>query len=83
MRRAILTRLKSVCDEEAWRAYEEYSRNRDVNNQSIEEILPKQLACSRSPSPIPHRRTLSTGDCDRSCSEYFGRSRSLPARLSN
>uniref|UniRef100_A0A8R1TIT7 ULP_PROTEASE domain-containing protein n=1 Tax=Onchocerca volvulus TaxID=6282 RepID=A0A8R1TIT7_ONCVO len=82
MRRTILTRLKSACDEEAWRAYEEYSRNRDVNSQSVEDILPKQLPRSRSPSPMPHRRTLSTGDCDRSYSGYFGRSRSLPARLS-
>ncbi|MCP9262155.1 Ulp1 protease [Dirofilaria immitis] len=82
MRRTILTKLKSACDEEAWRAYEEYSRNRDVNNQSVEDILPKQSAHSRSPSPTLRRRTLSTGDCDVSCNGHFGRTRSLPARLS-
>lgn len=47
MRRTILMKLKSVCDEEAWRAYDEYSRNRDVNNQSVEDTLPKSSA-SRS-----------------------------------
>ncbi|KAM3718911.1 Proteasome subunit [Dirofilaria immitis] len=72
MRRTILTKLKSACDEEAWRAYEEYSRNRDVNNQSVEDILPKQSAHSRSPSPTLRRRTLSTGDCDVSCNGHFG-----------
>ncbi|CAG9540617.1 unnamed protein product [Cercopithifilaria johnstoni] len=81
MRRAILTKLKSACDEEAWQAYEEYSRNRDVNKKSVEDILPKQSAHSRSSSPVPRRRTLSTGDCDVGWSGHFGRRRSLPARL--
>uniref|UniRef100_A0A915PSV9 Ubiquitin-like protease family profile domain-containing protein n=1 Tax=Setaria digitata TaxID=48799 RepID=A0A915PSV9_9BILA len=88
MRRAILMKLKSACDGEAWRAYEEYSRNRDVNNQSIEDILPKRPAHSRSrrkfsfpASPLPRRRTLSAGDCDVSWSRHFERRRSLPARL--
>lgn len=48
MRRAILTKLKSTCNEEAWRAYEEYSRNRDANNQSVEDIISKQSAHNRS-----------------------------------
>ncbi|EFO27069.1 Ulp1 protease [Loa loa] len=82
MRRTILTKLKSACDDEAWRAYEEYSRNRDINSQSVEDILSKQSACSRSPSPVPRRRTLSTGDCDVGWSGHFRRRRSLPARLS-
>ncbi|VDK67032.1 unnamed protein product [Litomosoides sigmodontis] len=82
MRRAILTKLKSACDEEAWQAYEQYSRNRDVNKKSVEDILLKQSAHSRSSSPVPRRRTLSTGDCDVGWSGHFGRRRSLPARLS-
>ncbi|KAL3994849.1 Ulp1 protease family C-terminal catalytic domain protein [Acanthocheilonema viteae] len=82
MRRAILMKLKSACDKEAWQTYEEYSRNRDVNKKSVEDILPKQSAHSRSSSPMSRRRTLSTGDCDVDCNGHFGRRRSLPARLS-
>lgn len=81
MRKTILTKLKSACDEEAWRAYEEYSRNRDVNNQSVEDILPKQSTFSRSPSPMPRRRTASAGD-HINWNGHFERGRSLPARIS-
>ncbi|VDM08128.1 unnamed protein product [Wuchereria bancrofti] len=81
MRRTILMKLKSACSEDAWRAYEEYSRNRDVNNQSVEDILPKQSAFSRSPSPVQRRRTASAGDHVK-WSGHFERGRSLPALIS-
>lgn len=39
MRKTILTRLKSACDEDAWQAFEEYSRNRDINKNRLKTFF--------------------------------------------